>query len=154
MGPCHSESNAMQEEQRQKDRGTSSEEKKVLLASRSHSDQKGARPTTASKRDVTCYYCNKKGHFKRECRKLARDLKTREQSKTERGCPASTDLDGMLVAGIDLALSAKAGHDNWIVDSGATCHMSNNENLFAELRHMAHRKEVKLGDGHQVVAIA
>ncbi len=83
----------------------------------------------------------KEDGLKRECRKLARDLKTNEQSKTEKGYPASTDADGMLVAAINQVLSAKAGHDSWIVDSGATCHMSNNENLFVEQAHVAHGKD-------------
>ena len=38
-------------------------------------------------------------------------------------------------------------HDQWILDSGATCHMSNNEVMFSDLRALRSPLNVTLGDG-------
>jgi len=40
--------------------------------------------------------------------------------------------------------------NNWIVDSGATCHMCNDSKQFVELRNLEQPEEVILGDGHAV----
>ena len=43
---------------------------------------------------------------------------------------------------------------SWIVDSGATCHMSNDEALFVELRQLATPQEVILSDGRSLEGTA
>jgi hypothetical protein len=50
------------------------------------------------------------------------------------------------------ALSASATTSNWIVDSGATCHMCGNSKLFANLQRLEQPIEVSLGDGHTLQA--
>ena len=42
-------------------------------------DKSRGRSSSISKKDVECYYCHKKWHMKRECRKL----KFKEQNKEE-----------------------------------------------------------------------
>ena len=42
--------------------------------------------------------------------------------------------------------------DSWIVDSGASFHMCNNENLFVELFCLEKPQEIVLGDGYTVEA--
>ena len=51
------------------------------------------------------------------------------------------------------ALSVSAT-SNWIVDSGATCHMCNDKKLFINLEGLDKPQEVSLGDGHVSKAIA
>ena len=43
---------------------------------------------------------------------------------------------------------------DWIVDSGATCHMSNDEAQFVNLRKLSTPQKVTLGDGHSLEATA
>lgn len=50
-----------------------------------------------------------------------------------------------------LSVSAKSCSDSWIVDSGTTCHMCNN-NSAVELRRLKESLEVTLGDGHALEA--
>ena len=51
------------------------------------------------------------------------------------------------------ALSASAT-SNWIVDSGATCHMCNDNKLFTNIQSLDKSQEVSLGDGHVSKATA
>ena len=91
----------------------------------------------------------------RNCRKLARIRKTEESWKTRLSvkqkhssnhAAVSTDQDDeFFVASINQAMSTTAGHNSWIIDSGATCHMCNNKKLFVEWRPME-VQDVLLGD--------
>ena len=49
---------------------------------------------------------------------------------------------------------AATSKDIWIVDSGATCHMCNDETFFSELNTLNEPQEVSLGDGHKLQAVA
>ena len=40
----------------------------------------------------------------------------------------------------------------WVIDSGATCHMCNDDKLFVEIRCLKQPQEVTLGDGHVLEA--
>ena len=41
---------------------------------------------------------------------------------------------------------------NWVVDSGATCHMCNNEELFDQIIGLEMPQEITVGGGHSVQA--
>ena len=56
--------------------------------------------------------------------------------------------------GDDKALAATHSSENWIMDSGATCHMCNNKMMFRELQNLSEPQEISLGDGHVLQAIA
>ena len=52
------------------------------------------------------------------------------------------------------ALSADSdAYDQWIFDSGATCHMSNNEAMFSEVHALCNPIKVKLGDGRNLLGV-
>ncbi len=44
--------------------------------------------------------------------------------------------------------------DYWIVDSGATCHICNDDQMFVELKSLTRAQTVILGDGHHLEATA
>ena len=50
------------------------------------------------------------------------------------------------------ALSVKQGvrSSEWIIDSGATCHMCNNKNMFCEMNPLSEFQTVSVGDGHSL----
>ncbi len=51
------------------------------------------------------------------------------------------------------ALSA-VSRRNWIVDSGATCHMCNDREHFSKIKMLKSPQDVTLGDGHPLQATA
>ena len=52
----------------------------------------------------------------------------------------------------EYALSANR-RSNSVVDSGATCHMCKNEELFDQIIGLETSQEITVGDGHSVQAI-
>ena len=64
-----------------------------------------------------------------------------------------TDDEGEEIVGLvtEHALSANR-RSNWFVDSGVTCHMCNNKELFDQIIHLEMPQEITVGDGHSVQA--
>ncbi len=53
---------------------------------------------------------------------------------------------------ISHALVAKSRND-WIVDSGATCHMCNDKGMFTEMKELGSSEKVTLGDGSSLEVV-
>ena len=96
----------LREEHKLKDREEADDSKKLLVA-------KGRRP-------LTCHYCKKPGHFKKDCWKFAQAQGTEKSGKHKNPSRQSkrehqSSQDAMVISN---ALVAKSRND-WIVDSGA-----------------------------------
>ena len=106
-----------------------------------------------SRSKLTCHFCGKPGHFKRECRKWAAEKKKRSEQTTGSSNKqlASTaeapedDTETMMITTHALSTVSRG---KWIVDSGATCHMCNDREQFVDFKELSNKQEVTLGDGH------
>ena len=112
----------LHEERKQKDKESSGGPSKALFG---------------SGRTIRCFHCNKIGHIKKNCRLLAADYGKGKEGKSRRGhakantasaTRSSSASDPLIV---QQALQAGAV-ENWIVDSGATCHMCSDKQLFSK----------------------
>jgi len=74
---------------------------------------------------VTCYYCNKKGHFANKCYKRINDKKCNEEEVNQ----TTTESEFLFSASFD---SHKDNH--WYLDSGATMHMTFKRNLLINIK--------------------
>ena len=64
-----------------------------------------------------------------------------------------TDDDGEEIVGLVTKHVLFANRrSNWVVDSGATCKMCNNEELFDQIIGLEIPQEVTVGDGHSLQA--
>ena len=96
------------------------------------SDRKALIAHQKKKKSFTCHFCHKPGHFKKDCRKYLASLKKQGANATEKREPPSNDGEAF----VTIHALAATSRGSWIVDSGATCHMCNDKNLFVDLRHL------------------
>jgi len=91
---------------------------------RSSGSQIHGRSKSRSKKHFKCYHCGKKRHMKKDCW----HLKNGGKNSTSQGCVANTSKDGDILVS-EAIISSNGGrqlHDRWILDSGATWHMTPN----------------------------
>lgn len=110
---------------------------------------------------VTCHFCHKPGHIRRDCFEYAkvkgqvRPLQDKRKPKTGAAFKVTISADDEVSSDCDStglvvqhALSADANcHDRWILDSGATGHMCNSEHQFVKLQTLSNPLTITLGDG-------
>lgn len=99
---------------------------------------------TKNPKDITCFFCKKKGHFKRKCTKykdwLAKSKGTSENDKKQKAnIITNEDSDEYL-------FMASFIDNEWLIDSGATCHITNLKNNFVDFSEENHDKVHVLND--------
>ena len=78
----------------------------------------------ARKKNIVCFNCNKKGHYKRECRQL----KQKDESDTSR----EEDSDNGFVVSDQAFPGLEA--DQWLGDSGASSHITSHREWFVSFK--------------------
>jgi hypothetical protein len=118
-------------------------------------DGRNAKPRGGdAKKNLTCHYCKKRGHFKRECRKRIADMQKGEGTNgnhsftrgDEHANPAV--MDYLFVA----AEVENGKKESWYVDSGASKHMTNQMASFSQFLPIK-PVNVTLGNGAKVKAV-
>ena len=109
-----------------------------------------AMTVTRSKMEVRCYHCKKLGHIKRDCRALnkkqlphSRESQPKANKAAVRNQSPDNECDALVVS--HTLQTGSAG--NWIVDSGATCHMRSNKRFFVDLQPL--KQPMTLGDARR-----
>ena len=128
-----------------------------------NSDTSGEKAMTTrqqfNRRGPKCHQCGKYGHIKKNCRsspteaddkRKHRDAKQRANAAEIKLTNSDCESIGLVVQHAMISFSGKAA---WIIDSGATCHMCNDEYLFMDYESLKGPLKVKLGDGYEVDAI-
>ena len=105
-----------------------------------------------------CFICGHPGHFRRDCPKRKDNSGTGHKAKTaEEKCPRSDTSDSEVSDSVE-AFTASVGSattqmDKWLVDSGASSHMTWERNILTNYREFAEGQKVSLGDGRTVDAV-
>lgn len=121
------------------------------ILSKENATRKHRNSDKSSKRkDFNCHYCGKKGHIARNCfkrRDKSENNKDNEKSKRKSNSDDHANLEAFLVSGFECCTRIMNSDvkDIWILDSGASKHMSFRRKWFIDLDE-SYRKTVSLGD--------
>lgn len=113
----------------------------VPTVSQADSALVGAQRKDRSRKPPICWNCDEVGHIQRFCPKL----RSQHKAKAAEENPAS---EGMFTASADLPRMEK-----WLVDSGASSHMTHQKEFLLDYREFATPEKVGVGDGRVVEAI-
>ena len=124
------------------------------------------------KRGPRCHFCNKIGHIQRNCHEREKLISKgtmkgdRYVNKTDNSINSAklrrrhveTDSEDEIGLAFQHVFSAEAANElqrsEWIVDSGAFCHVCNNCGLFVVFENLEKPVDIILGDGHALNAVS
>ena len=100
----------------------------------------------SDKREKNCFFCKEKGHFKKDCIQYkkwkSKSSKSRvDQSQAHKANKVETSPEFLFMVSKDVG--------GWIIDSGATCHISSNKRFFTDL-NMKHHEKINVANGNEV----
>ena len=97
-----------------------------------------------------CYVCNKKGHLKSECR-FNKDNNNKKQAENKKDSDVSKDSNAFIVTA--MVGDGQACYNKWLVDSGASEHMTFDRTVFASYSKLQNKRLVIIGDGTKLDAV-
>src|SRR5947209_362323 len=101
--------------------------------------------TGSTSGDKECWYCGKQGHIKADCRKKKQDDQKHRHSG-RRGARPSTGGTGHSVVAA-MGASPINWSQEWVLDSGASRHMTGNKELLCNLRKVDQPSSVTFANG-------
>jgi hypothetical protein len=101
----------------------------------------------------SCFYCKKKGHLKKDCRKMKADMQRQQQPGGREVALAATCSDYVGVAFAATSSDYIGAKDEWVLDSGASNHMAYDSTIMINTYELAVPISVKVGGGSQLKAI-
>ena len=103
----------------------------------------------------TCRFCHERGHFARDCRKGKAKLNTQKNEKEKKGsahCAENENNENVTDHDEALITSNVANMSDWIIDSGATQHMTFERNRLTDYIEFKQPCKVNLGDNRTILA--
>jgi len=118
--------------------------------------EKGPTPSGSVDKD-SCLYCKEKGHWARRCPKKRRDQEKnggarRNENRDSKPSANAASARGNLQAWTAMdSESAKRVQSKWVLDSGATHHMTADKSLFEDLSPI--RASIHIANGSEMIAM-
>ncbi|KAH0687852.1 hypothetical protein KY285_018422 [Solanum tuberosum] len=154
----YAKSGVLNEEVRRKSQGTSSHSDVLYTEDRGRDktrDPKSRGKSRSKSRfrnpNTICHHCGKKGHIRRFCKQLKQDLKEGKKEENNGNNVVDVVRDDLLFACDKDVINFVSQDTSWIVDSGATSHVTPRKDLFAsytsvnsDVLNMGNAGEVKV----------
>ena len=112
----------------------------------------------------TCFYCKKKGHIKADCRKKKWDDARRsgggkqqalqQKAHQQLSAIALTTQHCTEAVGFSSSISSTGSTQRWVLDTGASRHMTPHEGILVNVRPMTEDITVSFGNGGKFKPIA
>ena len=103
-----------------------------------------------SRKTVRCYGCGELGHIRRFCRTSKKGVDQTHGHKAKTAEGSHSDTDGAFAASVGSLQSSHSAQ--WLVDSGASSHMTRQKELLVDYIEFENPEKVALGDGKTVEA--
>lgn len=100
------------------------------------------KPKAYKKKDIVCHHCGKKGHIKRHCRSLKRE--------TADGAVGQGDKKKFAIMAQTTTRKKNSG---WLVDSGASSHMTPDRNVLDNYRVLPKKVPIKVGNSDYLYGV-
>ena len=104
-----------------------------------------------------CYHCGQPGHFRQDCPKRKQQDNSKAMHRAKAVGEKPLDLDsGSADEGVFAASVGSAGlpqMGRWLVDSGASSHMTSEKEILSNYHEFEKPEKVGLGDGRTVDAV-
>ena len=103
----------------------------------------------------TCHFCHERGHFARDCRKRKAKQNAQKNEKERKGaahCAENENNENATDHEEALITSNVADMSDWIIDSGATQHMTFEKNRLTDYIEFKQPCKVNLGDNRTILA--
>lgn len=98
--------------------------------------------------NVTCWVCNKRGHYARDCYHRADRKQEKDKEKVNSASGNATNYESAM----NVTPKEKPHSVKWYLDSGATSHMTYNKSIFTQISNIENT-EVKMADGNFIKVI-
>ena len=109
---------------------------------------------TPKKKPLTCYKCKQVGHIRRNCpqnqKKPFKHRAKAAENHSQQEQDSDSSADGAFTASVG---SSDKESSKWIIDSGASSHMTHNKDILMNYKEFAVPENVALGDSSVVKAL-
>lgn len=92
-----------------------------------------------NKFNLSCYFCNRRGHFKKDCIKYRQWKSKNEKVNKVEENPSNSDY----------LFSCETIRNGWVIDSGATSHICYNEKSFKKIDYK-YKNSINVANGEKV----
>lgn len=110
-------------------------------------------PSSGTRETRKCYYCDKPGHLKKDCRKLKADT-ARPNSNGSNTTPAVVALSALTTQTEEDDYTPYFDKEDpvntWWIDSGATKHITGHQEILHNYRTLDHERTVTYGNNEEV----
>lgn len=110
--------------------------------------QDGRNKKNIKKKAGNCNYCKKPGHWSKECRKRISEESHNGASKEQKSEKDKSNGKHQVF----MAIQGKVPEGNWIIDSGATSHMSSKRQWFQSYEQFVEPMAITIGNGNTIQA--
>lgn len=104
-------------------------------ANDSYGNNNSVLKTTQSK--LSCFFCKGHGHLKKDCKKYKawKDKKTKEDKTTADKITTNDKANKVEQSSEFMFMVSSHGFNQWIIDSGATSHVTSDKSCFTTFEH-------------------